>query len=76
MQFVEINRAGCLQYGGVKCITYSCVCLKEAFLAAGALRCGPEACRQVAGTVGKSKVAEGLWKVTKMPAGARIILLR
>jgi hypothetical protein len=26
MQFAGMNRAKCLQCGGAKCITYSCVC--------------------------------------------------
>src|SRR3954464_2590519 len=28
MQFAGMNRAKCLQCGGTKCITYSCVCPK------------------------------------------------
>src|SRR4051794_37636343 len=28
MQFAGMNRAKCLQCGGIKCITYSCVCPK------------------------------------------------
>jgi hypothetical protein len=28
MQFAGMNGAECLQYGGAKCITYSCVCPK------------------------------------------------
>ena len=29
MQFAGMNGAECLQYGGAKCITYSCVCPKS-----------------------------------------------
>src|SRR5687767_5757038 len=31
MQFAGMNGAECLQYGGAKCITYSCVCPKRPF---------------------------------------------
>src|SRR5918997_6078559 len=30
MQFAGMNGAKCLQYGGAKCITYSCVCPNRA----------------------------------------------